>query len=468
VAKAEEPLTIEAGVRELKALPSTPRSIALNDSARGQAREGAAPRDYRRPMWIGVTVIVAGLGGFLAWAALAPLDEGAHATGTLIVDSKRKTIQNFSPGAVKEIHVQEGDPVEMDQLVLTMDPTQARAQREVADSLYLTARASESRLLAEQASLESISFPPDLNRRAQEAPVALILNSQRQLFSARRKALASELAAYQESIGGLESQMKGLREIQIQREAQIDSLAKEIDALAPLVRDGLYARNRFQEIERQLAGVRASFAEGASNIARISNQIAEVRLRIAQREQEYRKEVESQLSEVSKEARAQAERLVALDDDLRRTEIRSPTRGSVVGLNVSTKGAVLAAGTRIMDVIPRDEKMIVEAQVPPHLIERIKAGVPAKLMFTALNPRTTPVVAGRLLSISADLLATPQGVPYYLARIEVPPASLKELGGAELHAGMPVDVILVTGERSLLNYLLKPIEDRMARGLKER
>jgi HlyD family type I secretion membrane fusion protein len=140
----------------------------------------------------------------------------------------------------------------------------------------------------------------------------------------------------------------------------------------------------------------------------------------------------------------------------------------VVGLNVSTKGAVLAAGTRIMDVIPRDEKMIVEAQLPPHLIERIKAGVPAKLMFTALNPRTTPVVDGKLLSVSADLLATPQGVPYYLARIEVPPHSLRKLGEVELHAGMPVDVVLVTGERTLLNYLLKPIEDRMVRGLKER
>jgi protease secretion system membrane fusion protein len=369
---------------------------------------------------------------------------------------------------VKEIHVQEGDLVELDQLVLTMDPTQARAQREVTDSLYLTARASESRLLAEQTLLETISFPADLNRRSSEAPVALILNSQRQLFEARRKALRSELDAYRETIAGLESQIKGLAEIQLQRQAQIDSLARETEALAPLVSDGLYPRNRFQETERQLAGARASFAEGAASIARISNQIAEVRLRIAQREQEYRKEVETQLSEVSKEARAQSERLIALDDELRRTEIRSPVSGSVVGLNVSTKGAVLAAGTRIMDVIPRDEKMIVEAQLPPHLIERIKAGVPAKLMFTALNPRTTPVVDGKLLSVSADLLATPQGVPYYLARIEVPPHSLRKLGEVELHAGMPVDVVLVTGERTLLNYLLKPIEDRMVRGLKER
>lgn len=468
VAEAEKAVTIEATAREVKPVAAGGSATILGETPARANRPGAAPRDYATPLRVGLAVIVFGLGGFLAWAAIAPLDEGAHAPGTLIVDSKRKTIQNFSPGAVKEIHVQEGDLVQLDQLVLTMDPTQARAQREVADSLYLTARASESRLLAEQTSRETISFPADLNRRSMEAPVALILNSQRQLFEARRKALGSELAAYRETIGGFESQIKGLAEIQLQRQAQIDSLAKETESLAPLVSDGLYPRNRYQETERQLAGARASFAEGASSIARISNQIAEVRLRIAQREQEYRKEVETQLSEVSKEARAQSERLIALDDELRRTEIRSPVSGSVVGLNVSTKGAVLGAGTRIMDVIPRDEKMIVEAQLPPHLIERIKAGVPAKLMFTALNPRTTPVVDGKLLSVSADLLATPQGVPYYLARIEVPPESLRKMGEVELHAGMPVDVVLVTGERTLLNYLLKPIEDRMARGLKER
>jgi multidrug efflux pump subunit AcrA (membrane-fusion protein) len=129
---------------------------------------------------------------------------------------------------------------------------------------------------------------------------------------------------------------------------------------------------------------------------------------------------------------------------------------------------VLPAASRILDVIPSNEQMLIEAQVQPHLIERIKAGVPAKLMFTALNPRKTPVVDGKLISISADLLQTPQGMPYYLARIELPPDQLKMLGDVELHAGMPVDVILVTGERSLLNYLFKPIEDRMARGLKER
>ena len=296
----------------------------------------------------------------------------------------------------------------------------------------------------------------------------MVLRSQSQLFEARKASLASELGAYRETIAGLRAQVEGLEAVQVQRKLQVDSLSQEIERLLPLVNEGFFARNRHQELQRQLASTQAAFADGASSIARIANQIAEVKLRITQREQEFRKEIEAQLSEVSKEARAQSERLVALDDELRRTEIRSPSAGAVVGLNVSTRGAVLAAGTRIMDIIPADERMIVEAQVDPHLIERIKAGIPAKLMFVALNPRTTPVVDGKLMSISADLLQTPQGIPYYLARIEVPAEALKMLGDVELHAGMPVDVVLVTGERSLLNYLLKPVSDRMSRGLKER
>jgi protease secretion system membrane fusion protein len=454
VAEAKSALTIEANAREIK--PNEPDLVQ-------------APRDFRTPLRVGLAVIMLGLGGFFFWASFAPLDEGAHALGTLIVDSKRKTVQNFSPGAVKEIHVREGDIVKLDQLLLTMDPTQARAQREITDAVYISAKANEARLLSEQQGLSAVQFPTNLIKRAGiETAVAQLLRGQSQLFDARRSALANELGAYRETMAGFKAQIEGLEAVQVQRKLQIESLGQEVERLLPLVNEGFFAKNRHHELQRQLASSQAAFADGASSLSRLANQVAEVKLRIAQREQEFRKEIEAQLAEVSKEARAQAERLIALDDELRRTEIRSPSDGAVVGLNVSTRGAVLAAGTRIMDIIPADERLIVEAQVEPHLIERIKAGVPAKLMFTALNPRTTPVVDGKLLSISADLLQTPQGIPYYLARIEVPPASLKTLGDVELHAGMPVDVVLVTGERSLMNYLLKPIEDRMARGLKER
>ncbi|NBT82624.1 MAG: HlyD family type I secretion periplasmic adaptor subunit [Betaproteobacteria bacterium] len=336
MAKHDRAVTIEASAKEV---PTKPLLIGGDGSKVKPSGEAEA------------AVIILGVGGFLAWAALAPLDEGIHASGTLIVDSKRKTVQNSSPGVVREIHIKEGEVVKADQLLITMDPTQARAQREIADSLYLSARASESRLLAEQQFKAQITFPSDLIQRENQAAVSLILNSQRQLFDARRNALASELGAYRESIAGLQSQLKGLEEVQVQRGLQVQTLQREVESLTPLVQDGLYARNRLQELERQLANARASLADGLSTMARIGNQMAEIKLRITQREQEFRKDLETQLSEASKEARAQAERLIALDDELRRTEVRSPVNGAIVGLSVTTRGAVLPAASRILDVI---------------------------------------------------------------------------------------------------------------------
>lgn len=468
MAKDASPITIEASTREVKTGVSHPTNLeAAMKGLNGQSHP-QAPRDFSAPLRVGIAVIVLGIGSFLLWAAYAPLDEGVPSPGTLIVDSKRKTVQNAGPGIVKQIYVNEGDLVRADQLLVTMDPLQSRAQREVADTLYLAARASEARLLAEQRDSTFVEFPPDLLKRAQETNVAAIIDTQRQLFEARRRALTSELASYRQAISGLQAQSKGLNEIQEHRQVQVDTLSREFESLAPLVRDGLYARNRHQDVERQLSNAKATIADGAASIERLVSQIAETKLRINQREQEFRKEVQAQLAEVAKDVKAQAERLTALDDELRRTEIRSPVSGSVVGLNITTQGAVLAAGTRILDVIPSDDRMIVEAQISPHLIERIKAGLPAKLMFTALNPRTTPIIDGKLMSVSADLLTTPQGVPYYLARVEATVEELAKLGNVELHAGMPVEVIVVTGQRSLLNYIFKPIEDRMARGLKER
>jgi len=254
MAKQDQTVTIEATAKEV---PNRPVLLGA-EGIDPQTRTGTdAPRDFRSPLRIGLAVIVLGVGGFLAWAALAPLDEGAHAVGTLIVDSKRKTVQNSSPGVVKEIHVREGDLVKADQILVTMDPTQARAQREMADSLYLTARATEHRLLAEQQFKEQISFPADLIQRETQPAVSLILNSQRQLFVARRKALASELGAYRESIAGLQAQARGLEEVQSQRGLQVQTLQREVESLAPLVQDGLFVREHRRTRQSRRAGDKA-------------------------------------------------------------------------------------------------------------------------------------------------------------------------------------------------------------------
>ncbi|GAA4413167.1 HlyD family type I secretion periplasmic adaptor subunit [Quisquiliibacterium transsilvanicum] len=455
---AEDDKTIDGIVRRVDTQPA----------AAAAPRRSEAPSDPRRPLRLGMLVVLLGLGGFFGWAALAPLDEGVPTPGTVVVESKRKTLQHPTGGIVRELLVREGDAVKTGQVLLRLEPAAARAAREAADAQYLTARASESRLLAEQRGTARIDFHPDLIARASEPAVKLLLETQRQLFESRRKAIDTELAAMREGIAGLEAQLRGVEQAREERVAQISLFEREVASLAPLVEEGLYPRNRHQDIRRQLSVAYASRAEDAANAARIRNQIAETRLHIAQRRQEYRREVETQLTEVSSEARAQAERLAALSEELARTDVRSPADGMVVGLSVHTLGGVISAGEPIMDVVPEGDSLLIETQIPPHLIKHVRPGQPAQLRFTVLDPRHTPVVDGKVVTVSADLLYTPRdNLPYYLARIEVPTRALAELGYGKVQPGMPVDVITITGERTLFNYVIKPLIDRFSLGLKE-
>lgn len=464
---ADDDKTIDAIVRRVDTPPAQPGTLqpALGESG---ARSGNAPSDTRRPMLLGILVVVLGLGGFFGWAAFAPLDQGVPTQGTVVVESKRKAVQHPTGGVVRELLVREGDQVKAGQVLLRLEPAAARAARESTDAQYLIARASESRLLAEQRGAAQIDFHSSLLERASEPAVSLLLTAQRQLFQARRQALANELAAMRENIAGLETQLQGVEQIQRERQQQIALYESEVKSLAPLVEEGLYARNRHQELRRQLAMSYASRAEDIATAGRLRNQIAETRLRIAQRQQEYRKEVEAQLSDAAREARTQAERLVALSEELARTEVRAPAEGMVVGLQAHTVGGVIGPGAVIMEIVPEGETLLIETQIPPHLIKNIHAGMDAQLRFSALDPRHTPVVWGKLVTVSADLLYTQRdNIPYYLARIEVPSKALADLGYRNVQPGMPVDVITITGERTMLNYVLKPLIDRFSRGLKE-
>jgi len=464
---ADDDKTIDAIVRRVDTPPAQLGAGAAPGNGTATERRSEAPSDPRRPLIIGLLVIVLGLGGFFGWAAFAPLDQGVPTQGTVVVESKRKTIQHQTGGVVQELLVREGDEVKAGQVLLRLEPAAARAARESSDAQYLMARASESRLLAEQRGAATIEFHPDLVARKDEPAVELLLTTQRQLFQARRQSLANELAAMRENIAGLETQIRGVEQVRRERQEQIALYEQEVKSLAPLVEEGLYSRNRHQELRRQLATAYASRAEDTATAGRIRNQIAETRLRIAQREQEYRKEVEGQLSEVSREARGQAERLQALTEELERTVVRSPADGTVVGLSAHTVGGVITPGTPIMDVVPEGDALLIETQIPPHLIKHVHPGLPVQLRFSVLDQRHTPVVEGKLATVSADLLYTRENIPYYLARIEVPVTALAELGYRNVQPGMPVDVITITGERTMMNYVFKPLIDRFSRGLKE-
>ena len=203
-------------------------------------------------------------------------------------------------------------------------------------------------------------------------------------------------------------------------------------------------------------------------MSRAQRAIAEMRQRIIARQQEYRKEVESQLSEVSREVQSDEAKFRALSDDLGRVEIKSPATGQVVGLAVQTVGGVIGSGKKIMDIVPENELLMVETKVDPNLIDKVQAGLPVDIRFNSFANTPQLVVDGKVVSVSGDLLTEQQtGAQYFLSRVAVTPEGYKQLGKRQLQPGMPVEVVFKTGERTLLTYLLHPLTKRMAASMKE-
>jgi protease secretion system membrane fusion protein len=213
----------------------------------------------------------------------------------------------------------------------------------------------------------------------------------------------------------------------------------------------------------------AAIADLVGNSLRVNRQVAELGQRSMARKQEYRKEIESQLADITRETQSDAEKFVAVTADLDRMEIKAPANGQVVGLTVQTVGAVLQPGQKLLDVVPDNQTLLLEAHIPPHLIDKVQSGLPADIRFNTFAHSPQLVVEGKILSVSGDLLSDPQApqFSYYLARVQVTPAGMKTLGQRQMQPGMPVEIVIKTGERSLLTYLIHPLTKRMAASLKE-
>jgi protease secretion system membrane fusion protein len=434
----------------------------------GEAGNSELPTDTRAPARLGFWVLGVGFGGFLLWAAFAPLDEGVPTSGLVTIDTKRKAVQHLSGGIIKAVHVREGQFVRAGDPLLEIDAAATQANFESARLRYYTLRAMEDRLTAEQAGGRVIVFHPDLVEARKDPLVDHMLRNQEGLFLSRRMSLEAETSAMEEAIRGYAASIAGYQGLLAARRAQLTLLKEESEGLRGLVDEGYAPRNDLLAMERTKAETTGSIADLQGNIERARRASAETRLRITQRQQDFRKEVDSQLAEIHSQAQAEQDRFEALRDDLARTVLRAPADGQVVGLVAQTVGGVIAPGQKIMDIVPQNESLLLETQVPPHLIDRVQPGSMADVRFSAFAHSPQLVVPGRVESISADLLTNEQlGQSYYLARISVTDEGMKILGNRQMQAGMPAEVIIITGERSMLVYLLRPLLKRIAVSMKE-
>lgn len=446
--------------------PQAPSANAPSDDTDPTAM--ALSTGTSRAARIGLWALGLGFGGFLLWAGLAPLDEGVPGQGMVAIDTKSKTVQHLTGGLVKEVLVGEGDRVKEGQLLIRLDEAVARANFEAARQRYIGLRAMEGRLLAEQRGQTKIAFHPDVLQASQDPQIGQMVLTQEQLFDSRRAALRADLQSTEESIQGQEGLIQAYDGMLVNRKHQQALLAEELNNTRGLVKEGYAPRNRQLELERMAAESSSGLAELQGNTIRAKRSVAELRQRAIARQQEYRKEVESQLADVGREAQADAEKYRATKDDLSRIDIKSPAAGQVVGLAFQTVGGVIGPGQKLMDIVPEGQALLIEARVAPHLIDRVHKGLPVDVRFSSFSHSPQLVVDGKVASVSADLLVDQHtGAGYYLARVGVTVEGYKKLGKRQLQPGMPVEVIFVTGERSMLTYLLSPLTKRLAASMKE-
>lgn len=422
-------------------------------------------KKYTRMGWL---IVLAGFGGFLIWALLAPLDKGVPLNGKVSVATNKKAVQYQNGGTVDAILVKEGSKVKAGDVLVRMNNVQAKADAETNRVQYYIAKATEARLIAERDDQDQIVFPAMLSDMSDNPRVMSYLETQKEVFLSRRNTLHSELSAISENINGLISQTKGLQASRKNKEEQLTYINEQLEGIRELEKEGYVARNRLLELEQTAAQINATISEDIGNIARAQSQVSELKLSRLRRQQEYKEQVREQLSEVQKQVDALASQLTGLDYDLEKVLVRAPASGIVVGLKVFTEGAVVAPGFNMMDIVPSEDSLVVEGQLPVHLIDKVRAGLPVELMFTAFNRNLTPHVPGEVTQISADrLIDEITGEPYYQLIAKVSPEGIEMMPDLTVKPGMPVEMFVKTGERTMMNYLLKPFIDRLKLSMTE-
>jgi membrane fusion protein, protease secretion system len=435
----------------------------------GSNTQLALASDEKRPARWGGRLLLLFLAAALAWAAFAPLSQGVPAHGFLKVEGNRKTIQHLKGGIVDEILVSEGDRVKAEQPLLKLNDTQLKAQQGIVESQLVIALATEARLSAERDNRALVSFPEFLLSRKDQPQARDAMQLQQQLFRTRRTALDGEQAIGRETISGLHQQITGLQAQEASKADQLASYNEELRLIRPLHEEGYVPRNRLFELERAVAYLAGQRSDDIANIGRAHSQIGELRLKILQSREVYQKEVETQLAEAQSKVADLSERLVATRDDLDRVVLRAPIDGVVVDLTMHTIGGVVAPGQKLMDLVPEGEGLVIEAQIPTHLIDNVRAGMDVDVHFTALDQTLVPTIPGKLVYVAADRMTDPRtDAPYYIGRVTINPEGLKLLGKQHLQPGMPADVVLKLNDHSMLGYLMKPLFNRLRFAFTER
>ena len=416
------------------------------------------------------TMVFLFFGVFLVWAFTAPIDAGVPVEGTVVVEGSRKAVQHPTGGVIEAINVGEGDLVKAGDILIRINPLKSEAELRDAEYQYINALATYSRLLTERRSLQVIDWVPALQAFGNNTQVSEAKLLERQLFESRREDYETQLSILQEQLDGLRNQLKEKREVEKLQRGQLGSIREEAENLESLAADGFVPRSQAFGAMRSLADAEAGLINMRAEIAQLETSITSNRLEQAKLRSAYNTEVDTLLTETQKLTETLKAKVDALRFDRGLTEIRAPVSGVVVGLEVHTVGGVISGGDVLMELVPEQHGLIVRAQVPPDMIDKVKVGLEASIRFAAMHLRTTPVIPGEVTLVGADLLPPqPPTIPseYYLALVQTTELGAERIGDFQIQAGMPATVLIRTGERSFMNYVTKPIADLFVLAFKE-
>lgn len=403
-----------------------------------------------------------GAGGY--WMSTAQLGSAAIASGVIISKSERKSIQHLEGGIVSELLVAEGDKVSAGDVIIRLDSTSAQASLQLLKVRMVSATALENRLRAERDKADKITFDALILDNLDDPNVAEAMTGETNIFNARREAIQGQTAILNQKVAQLDEEIKGLNAQQNSEKRQAVLIKEEIDDQNILVKKGLARKSRSLALKRHLAELEGERGRFLASIARAKQQIAESKLSIIDLKNRLMSEVVSTLREVQSRIDDTDERLRAAEDVLYRTEIRAPQNGIVADLQFNTPGGVIRSGERIMDLVPHDDELIIEADLRPVDIDVVHVGQDAQVRLTAFNRRSTPPVDGKVIFVSPDrLINATSGLPYYKVLVEVLPESLAKLKDVVLYPGMGADAYIATGSRTAIDYLTSPILDSLDR-----
>jgi HlyD family secretion protein len=428
------------------------------------------PRSIRRYVVLGLLLIVFIFGGFLTWGATAPLAAAVIAPGSFVATGRNKIIQHLEGGIIQAILVREGDKVRKGQELVKLDETAARANTRQLLLRWLRLEATQSRLQAEARGEANYVTPPALADRLADPEIKAINDGQRENFRSARAKLRNELQVLQENITALEFQKDGLLGQVAALERQKKLLRSEVEAKDALARKGILARSTVNTLERAVADADGDLARLHSDISVAEAQIDRYGKQIEQTRDTAQQAALDEMQSVDAELDAVREEIRGAQDVLERTSIKAPVDGTVIRMYYHTPGGVIESGKPIMELLPADVPLIIEAQIPRLQIDEVHENQAAAVRLTALNQRTTPTLEGRVIYISADSIAETEGAwsdEVYLARVSIPADQIARVHGFTPTPGMPAEIFIQTHERTFFEYLTKPIADSMARAFKE-